>query len=270
MKSRVKFLLCFLTMCLLFLISCGNKKSSGEAEKEKVLRVGVAAQHKPWCYKDGDKIVGIDIDILNEAAKRMGGYKVELEIASFEGMFGLLDTGKVDTVAQQITITEKRKEKYIFSEIYAYNPYKVVVREDNNSINGLKDVKGKTFGGNIAGAQLNFIENYKAKNDPNNEIKILTSDASTGIEMIAQKKVDFAFYAVAIFDRMKKDSGFPLKLVGDVVYEEQNAYPFRKDADKELLEKFNNAIKSMKEDGTLKKIYMEYFGIDLSQPGALK
>lgn len=122
MKSRVKFLLGFLAMCLLFLTSCGSKqenadaKQEGKSEKEKVLRVGVAAEHKPWCYKDGDKIVGIDIDILNEAAKRMGGYKVELELASFEGMFGLLDTGKVDTVAQQITITDKRKI-YIFGNI---------------------------------------------------------------------------------------------------------------------------------------------------------
>ena len=69
---------------------------------------------------------------------------------------------------------------------------------------------------------------------------------------------------------MKKESGLPIKLVGDIMYEENNAYPFRKDVDKELLEKFNNAIKSMIEDGTLQKIYMEHFGIDLSKPGEIK
>ena len=275
MKSRVKFLLGFLAMCLLFLTSCGSKqetgdsKQEGKSEKEKVLRVGVAAEHKPWCYKDGDKIVGIDVDILNEAAKRMGGYKVELELASFEGMFGLLDTGKVDTVAQQITITDKRKEKYIFSEIYAYNPYKLLVGENDNSITKLEDLKGKIFAVGPAGADLEYIEDYKKKNDPEDKIKVLISDIS-GRELISQGKADATLYPVSAFDAMKKESGLPIKLVGDALYEEHNAYPFRKDVDKELLDKFNNAIKSMIEDGTLQKIYMEHFGVDLSKPGAMK
>lgn len=77
-------------------------------------------------------------------------------------------------------------------------------------------------------------------------------------------------YPVAIFDMMKKESGLAVKQVGEPVYEEENAFPFRKDADKELLEKFNKALKSMKEDGTLKKIYMDKFGVDLSERNALR
>ena len=69
---------------------------------------------------------------------------------------------------------------------------------------------------------------------------------------------------------MKKESGLPLKLVGEAVYEEQNAFPFNKNVDKGLLENFNKAIKSMREDGTLKAIYEKYFNVDLSKSGVVK
>ena len=54
-------------------------------------------------------------------------------------------SGKVDTVAQQISVTPAREEKYKFSEIYAYNPYKLSVRADDDSINSVEDLKGKRF-----------------------------------------------------------------------------------------------------------------------------
>ena len=269
---KFKKVLALFVMGMMLLSGCSVKNTKVNETKKtetKILKVGVAADHKPWCYKDGDKIVGIDVDVLNEVAKRMGDYKVEFHLASFEGMFGLLDTGKVDTVAQQITVTNKRKEKYVFSEFYAFNPHKLLVRESDNSINKLEDLKGKTFACEPAGAELHNIEEYKAKNDPNNEIKVLVSEVS-GRELVAQNNADACLYPVAIFDMMKKESGLAVKQVGEPVYEEENAFPFRKDADKELLEKFNKALKSMKEDGTLKKIYMDKFGVDLSERNALR
>ena len=181
-----------------------------------------------------------------------------------------VDSGKVDTVAQQITVTNKRKEKYIFSEFYAFNPYKLLVRESDNSINKLEDLKGKTFACEPAGAELHNIEEYKAKNDPNNEIKVLVSEVN-GRELVAQNKADACLYPVSVFDMMKKESGLAVKQVGEPVYEEENAFPFRKDADKELIEKFNKALKSMKEDGTLTEISKTFFaGEDVTQPKDLK
>ena len=257
----------------MLLSACGKKEETKVEEKkeevQKVLKVGVAADFKPWCYKDGDNIVGIDVEVLNEVAKRMGNYKVEFQLATFEGMFGLLDTEKVDTVAQQITITEKRKEKYIFSEIYAYNPYKLMVREDEEKIKSIEDLKGRTFSGHPVGGSMHFMEEYKAKNDPNDEIKLLKAEIS-GKDLVSQGKSDASLFPTVVFEGMKKESGLPLKLVGEAVYEEQNAFPFNKNVDKGLLENFNKAIKSMREDGTLKAIYEKYFNVDLSKSGVVK
>lgn len=247
-----------------------TKEPSKEAVKEnegkpKVLRVGVTAQYNPWCYQDGEDIVGVDIDILKEVCKRMGNYEIEFTVTSFDGMFGLLDVNKVDTVAEQITVNDTRKEKYIFSVPFAYNPYRLLVHEDNDTIHSLEDLKGKVYVGPPQGQKLDFINNYKAEHDPDDEIKVMSTD-NDDIFWIAQKKADATVHAVAPFAGVKKESGLPLKLVGDVVYTEENAYPFNKEADQELIDNFNKALESMKEDGFLSDLYMKYFDVDISTP----
>ena len=248
------------------MVGCSSNESKEEAkepETKKVLRVGVAALHKPWCYKDGEEIKGVDVDILKEAAKRMGDYEVEFSVASFDGMFGLLDAGKVDTVAQQISVTPEREEKYKFSEIYAYNPYKLSVRADD-TIESIADLKGRKFICQPTGFEYEFMKKYKEENDPNDEIEIVLSDETKGVA-VAQGKADAHSYPVLVFDNMIKEGGLDLKQVGEPLYEEHNAYPFLKDADEELYNKFNEALKSMKEDGFMSKLYDEYFGVDISK-----
>ena len=264
-----KKLLALLLACttVFSMVGCSSNESKEEAkepETKKVLRVGVAALHKPWCYKEGEEIKGVDVDILKEAAKRMGDYEVEFSVASFEGMFGLLDAGKVDTVAQQLSITPEREEKYKFSEIYAYNPYKLSVREDDDSINSVADLKGKKFCCQPSGFEKEFIEKYKKENDPNDEIEVVLTEEQRGV-VVSQGKADAHAYPELVFENMKEEGGYKLKQVGDALYEEHNAYPFLKDCDEELYNKFNEALKSMKEDGFLSNLYNEYFGRDISK-----
>ena len=216
-----------------------KKEEAKEPETKKVLRVGVTATYNPWCYKDGEEIVGVDVDILKDA-------------------------GKVDTGAQQISVTPAREEKYKFSEIYAYNPYKLSVRADDDSINSVEDLKGKRFACQPAGFEKEFIEEYKEKNDPNDEIEVVITEEQRGL-VVSQNKADAHSYTVLSFDRMIEEGGLNLKQVGENLYEENNAYPFLKDCDEELYNKFNEALKSMKEDGFLTNLYNEYFGMDISE-----
>lgn len=46
-----------------------------------------------------------------------------------------------------------------------------------------------------------------------------------------------------------------LKQVGEHLYEEDNAYLFLKYSDEELYNKFNESLKSMKENGFISNLY---------------
>ena len=53
----------------------------------------------------------------DEIGKR-NDYKIEYVTANFSGLFGLLETGRIDTISNQITMTDERKAKYLFADPY--------------------------------------------------------------------------------------------------------------------------------------------------------
>ena len=73
MKLRGKILLGVLTICLLFLMSCGNAGNKQEAPKEEKMkvRVGVEADYPPYTFTDqSGKMTGYDVEVLEEIGKR--------------------------------------------------------------------------------------------------------------------------------------------------------------------------------------------------------
>ena len=70
-----KFLLMFMLM-ILMLSGCGDneaKQDTASMKYRKILVVGIDDEFAPMTFRDEHKnIVGLDIDLANEAAKRMG------------------------------------------------------------------------------------------------------------------------------------------------------------------------------------------------------
>lgn len=55
----------------------------------------------------------------------------------------MLETGKIDTISNQITTTPQRLEKYYFATPYVYDGAQIIVHKDNNEIKSFEDLKGK-------------------------------------------------------------------------------------------------------------------------------
>lgn len=97
------------------LAGCGSKSSSVDAsKKEQVIKIGTSGGYFPFTFmNEKDELTGFEIDVWNEIGKRIG-YKPEFASGKFSGLFGMLDLGKIDTISNQISITQQRKEKYLF------------------------------------------------------------------------------------------------------------------------------------------------------------
>ena len=146
---------------------------SGQAIAQETIKVGMSGKYFPFTFVKQDKLQGFEVDMWNQIGERTG-YKVEFVTASFSGLFGMLETGRVDTISNQITITDERKAKYAFSQPYVYDGAQIVVRKGNSTIHGLKDLEGKTVAVNLGS---NFEELLR-KNDPNKKIDIRTYDSA--------------------------------------------------------------------------------------------
>ena len=122
--------------------------------QEDPLKVGMSGQYFPFTFVEQDKLKGFDVDVMKAIGKELGR-EIQFETANFSGLMGMLESGRIDTVANQITITEERKKAYIFSEPYVYDGAQVVTKEGNTEIQGVEDLKGKTVAVNLGS---NFAE----------------------------------------------------------------------------------------------------------------
>lgn len=244
---------------LLVLAACGN---GGQASsEEKVLRVGATGQSYPFAYKEGDKLQGFDVEVVETIAAKLG-YKVEWHLAEFSGVMGQLETGRIDTVSNQVAVTEERKKKFNFSQTYAYAGTQIVVKSDNNDIHSVKDLKGKTVAAVLGSNHAKNLE----KQDPNKEIKIRTYETQEGtLNDVAYGRVDAYVNGRSVLLAQIEKTGLPLKLAGDPITYEEVAFPFPKDEKHDQIRaEFDKVLTELHSDGTLKKLSEKYFKTDVT------
>lgn len=87
------------------------------------------AEFPPYESKDGDKIVGIDADMMQAVCDKLGKELV-IEDMAFDSIIAAVDSGKADVGVAGMTVTEERKQNVSFTEGYATTTQVIIVRKD--------------------------------------------------------------------------------------------------------------------------------------------
>ena len=115
----------------------------------ETIRVGMSGGYFPFTFVRQDKLQGFEVDLMNALAEKTGN-TVEFSTMSFSGLIGALESGRIDTVANQITITPEREAKFAFTQPYVYDGAQVVVKAGNEGeITGPESLKGKSVAVNL-------------------------------------------------------------------------------------------------------------------------
>lgn len=259
MKKRVFGIVATISALLLLVLSgCSNAKS---ASKSKTITVGTTAQTYPNSYKKDGKLVGFDIDVTNAVAKKIG-YKVKWKvIGDVPGLFGALDSNKIQTIANAVTVLPAREKNYDFSSNYSFYPAQIAVPK-NSSAKSVKDLEGKTVSATIGSSNIDLLKAYDSK------VKIKSYDDRNGVFTdAANGKVDGVLNQRQFLQTTIKKQKLNLRIINENIGMNKSAYPFKKnDANGTKLKKqFNKALKSLEKDGTLGKISKKYFGEDITK-----
>ncbi|MDF4931505.1 amino acid ABC transporter substrate-binding protein [Vibrio parahaemolyticus] len=224
------------------------------------VKVGMSGRYFPFTFVKQDKLQGFEVDMWDEIGKR-NDYKIEYVTSNFSGLFGLLETGRIDTISNQITITDERKAKYLFADPYVIDGAQITVRKGNDSIKGVDDLAGKTVAVNLGSNFEQLLRQY----DKDGKINIKTYD--TGIEHdVALGRADaFVMDRLSALELIKK-TGLPLELAGEPFETIQNAWPFvNNEKGQKLQAEVNKALAEMRADGTVEKISVKWFGADITK-----
>ena len=127
MKKYLALLLA--AIMALSLAACASTSKAEETASAK-LTMATEATFPPYEYYDGDAIVGIDVEVAQAIAEKLG---MELEVTdiAFDSIIPGIQTGKYDMGMAGMTVTDERKEQVNFSDSYATGVQLVIVKDDS-------------------------------------------------------------------------------------------------------------------------------------------
>ncbi|NLK73706.1 MAG: amino acid ABC transporter substrate-binding protein [Clostridiales bacterium] len=263
---------------MLSLVACGLKKpedasndKQGVSEDNSLqyildkgtLVLGLDDNFPPMGFRDEeDNIVGFDIDLAQEVAKKLG-VELVLEPVDWEAKEMELDTKSIDCIWNGFSITESRKEMLTLSIPYMSNSIAVVVMKDSD-IKSLSDMAGKRLaiqGGSSAEDTLNSDKNkdFKATIKEvlsfGNYATALMDMETGGNDAVLMDSV-VANYMINYLDK-------DYMILEETLKAEEYAIGFRK-GELALAEAINDALREVKAEGTLAKISEKWLGEDFT------
>ena len=231
------------------------------AVQADTLRVGMSGGYFPFTFVEQDELKGFEVDVMN-AVGDVTGDEIAFVTASFSGLAGMLESGRIDTIANQITITDERKAKYAFTAPYVYDGAQVVVRTGNDSIQGVEDLSGKSVA-------VNLGSNYEQllREQPNaDEMEIRTYESNVEQD-VALGRVDAFVMDRVSASQVISERNLPLALAGQPFTSIENALPFRDDEEgRAQRDRVDAALEELRENGTLGDISQKWFDTDITQP----
>lgn len=106
------------------------------------LYVGTNAEYPPFSYREGDEIVGFDIDMVKRVADKLHKKIVIIDMP-FDSLIPALQTGMIHMVAAGMTPTKERAQQVFFSPVYFQGDPLVIVTLRTNPIKDTDGLQGK-------------------------------------------------------------------------------------------------------------------------------
>ncbi|MBE6533350.1 MAG: transporter substrate-binding domain-containing protein [Ruminococcaceae bacterium] len=274
-------------VAVMLLVSLFTFASCGDDNK---IIVQTNAFFAPFEYYDGDKIVGVDVEIMNLVGEKLGK-EVEFKDGDFAVIIDVVKEGKTaDCGAAGLTITDERKEKVDFSIPYYTSVQYVIFKKDNapemkTAEDGSKYVVWEALAGKKIGTQTDTTGwiytdgevNATADNDYGYDGVLYGTGATCEAMDSAQIAVDGLgnLTDVVVIDELpakyivSKNSGLecvPLYYSGadgeaDSIVEEQYAICVTK-GNTELLNAINSVLEDLIKEDKINEMVMRHMGMD--------
>ncbi|MBC2725422.1 amino acid ABC transporter substrate-binding protein [Desulfosporosinus sp.] len=273
MKRR--WLVLLVTICTVALLAagCGQKTpdtaQTGDQSWNKIKEkgefiVGLDDNYPPAGFRDkAGELVGVDIDLAKEAAKRLG-VKAVFKPVQWDGVLLNLKSGEIDLIWNALGITPERQEQIGFTDVYMEDRNIIIVKS-GSPIKTKADLDGKTIGLQLGST----AEEAVAKDEISSKIKevrkfenptvaLLDLDAGR-IDAVVTNEMNGRYL---ITTEKTADKYYILSAEEGYFGEEPYGVGVRIE-DKAFLAELNRVLDEMKADGTSAKISKQWFGSDI-------
>lgn len=274
MKKKLALILVLCLSLTLLVTGCGNKKGDdkGGAQqsadtsfqdiKDKgYFTMGLDDAFPPMGFREEgtNNIVGFDIDLAKEAAKRMG-VEVKFQAVIWDTVVDELNNGNIDVIWNGLTITPDRQKKIDFTKPYV-SDRQIIVVQKGSAIANKAGLAGKKVGIQAASSAIEAVEkdevtaaSIKELVQFDNNSDALLDLKSGRLDAVVVDEVVGRYYLAKHADAYQ--------VLEENFGSEDFGIGVRK-TDKAFLAELQKALDAMKADGTSAEISKKWFGEDI-------
>ena len=233
----------------------GETAEAGEVTTvtEGILTMGTNAAFPPYEYYEGDTVVGIDAEIAQAIAEKLG-LSLEIVDMDFNSIITAVQSGKVDVGIAGMTVDPERLENVDFTDSYATGVQVVIVTEDSD-IASVDDLEGK-----LIGTQEGTTGWSYCSEDYGDDMVIPYTNGATAVQALLDGKVD-----CVVIDQQPAlsfvEANEGLKILETEYAVEDYAIAVSKD-NTALRDAINTALNELIEDGTVQGILDKYITVE--------
>jgi len=245
--------------------------STPESTIPDTVVIGSDIPYRPFEYEttSGD-LTGFDVDIAAAVFEDQIGIDYEFQPTSFDSIIPSLNNGNFRVIMSAMTINDERDEEVDFSDPY-FTAYQTVIVREGSSITSRADLEGETVGvqkgttgaGAAEELQEEFggdlsLNRYDQINGAfqallNGQVNAIINDNTVNAEFANER--DGVVFLEGDGAAAEGDQEAPPYLTLTV---ENYGIAFREDDD-EFLQRVNEALATIRENGTYDELYSEYF-----------
>ncbi|AKH19169.1 ABC transporter substrate-binding protein [Sedimenticola thiotaurini] len=246
---------------LLMLLLCISGLAVAETMK---IRMGTEGAYPPFNLIDKNgELAGFDVEIGKALCAAM---KAECEwvTSDWEGIIPALLSKKFDTIIASMSITEERKEKVAFTDKYYTTPVRFARAKGTDFEISDEALKGKIVGVQASTVAENFL---RGRFGDIVEVRAYGTQDEANLDLLSGRVDLLLADSFVLGEFLKSESGQAAEFVGpgytDKKYLGEGIGIAVRKEDTALLEKLNQAIKQIREDGTYARINDKYFDFDV-------
>lgn len=239
-----------LTFSVFFVVRKVNR--SGINEVPNLFIVGTSSDFPPFSFIDAEhQIVGFDIDVIKEAAKRIG-LSPDIRDMRFEMLLPELQLGHIQAIAAGMSATPERQKNVSFTKPYLSGNPLIVISRSASPINNLEELKGKKVVVNTG----YVADNYMSKLNDINLIRLpALPDALALLENSGAEAFVTALQSLKPVFKRKAQNKFKTFVLDET--DENSSIAVSKKYP-ELQEKLQKALDSMEADGTMESLKQKW------------
>ena len=219
------------------------------------LRIGTVPEYPPFSSMADkkDHFYGFDIDIMSAICARMS-VQCQFIPVIYNQLFPQLIEQNIDVAIAAIVITKERQQAFLVSYPYLESSGQFITKK-TSPINTLDDIKNKTIGvrkGTIFGALASKLYSKQAN-------IVTLPEVSNLLSALNNNSVDILFINTEAANYWFANNNDLYKLIGKKILAGSGYGIVANKGQQDLMQKINQALLDMEEDGTYLSIYGRYF-----------